>query len=117
MMFAELSLIILNSIFRMIGGSSLGANGHASSRSMKPNGSIPSLRIQSETPIPSACGTPVPDNVGLALPVLGRKRSMVTNGTSLTNGVSQEQKSPFVTPRNPGHSQASSFINRPIKQG
>ncbi|XP_046366497.1 zinc finger protein GLIS3-like isoform X2 [Haliotis rufescens] len=70
---------------------------------------IPTLRIQSETPVPPACNTPGPPQTstragekGLHFPALSSSRSLVNAGKPTPRQNGFEQKSIFPTPRTNG---------------
>lgn len=79
-------------------------NGNSSGRNQIPGpggghqtpSSIPSLRIQADTPVPAN-----PKDKRVPLPVLSTQRSIINQGKPTQNGF-QDFKSPFATPRAPG---------------
>ena len=72
-----------------------------------PNGGIPALLVQAETP--------QPNNDNLRLPALPSQRSVLANGKTTQNGYNE--KSLFATPRAPGPGPNGIFNGRSNKNG
>ena len=111
-MFIRINTVKFPFYFRTMNGNSSGRNQIGPGGGHQTPSSIPSLRIQADTPVPAN-----PKDKRVQLPVLSTQRSIVNQGQPKpTQNGFQDIKTPFATPRAPGPNGLFS-TQRHIKQG